>query len=352
MSKLRIGIIGAGTISTRHLKNYKQNPWVELRAICDVNEQTASNRATEFEIPNVYTDPMNILADPNIDAVSIVTPTFTHKNLVLAALEHGKHVLCEKPPALNAQEAALCEAAAAQSGKVLMYGFVLRFSKETAFLKDYIDSGAMGKIYYTEAVRTNRHFRINGWFVDKQKSGGGPLIDSVIHELDTVLYLLGYPDVHSVKGFTSHEIGALPYQLRGIKDGWKSADIHSYKTEVESLAGALLRFRDGTTLYLKTSWVLNTCRPGKLVELCGTKAGAELTSDGIRLVQVDNSGYYMESAPALTANVDHFAGEIDHFVDCCLGKASCICKPSEGTRIMQIIDAIYHSAETGKEIVF
>lgn len=349
---MKIGIIGAGTISKRHLNSYRQNGQAEVWAICDVNEATAKARASEYGIPNYYTDPMQILEDPTIDAVSVCTPTFTHKDLVLTALEKGKHVLCEKPPALNAQQAAQCEAAAKASGKVLMYGFVVRFSKETAFLKDYIASGAMGNIYYAEVARLARSFRIGGWFVNKELSGGGALIDSVIHQLDQTLYLLGYPQIHSVKGFATNAISDLPYQMKGNGKGWSSADTNSYSHEVESLAGGLIRFADGRTLYVKTSWALNTTRPGKIVELCGTKAGATVDNNGIQLVSVDPSGYYLESTPVLKDEVANFDLEINHFVDCCLGKADCIVKPEEGTQIMRIIDAIYESAQTGKEVIF
>lgn len=352
MSKLRIGIIGAGAISKRHLNSYRQNGTVEVCAICDVNGETAKARAAEFSIPHYCTDPMKLLEDPAIDAVSIVTPTFTHKDLVLAALENGKHVLCEKPPALNAAQAAQCEAAAKASGKVLMYGFVVRFSKETQFLKDYIASDAMGEIYYAEVSRLARSFRIGGWFVNKELSGGGALIDSVIHQLDQTLYLMGHPKIHSVKGFATNAISDLPYKMKGNGKGWNSADTNNYSHEVESLAGGLIRFADGRTLYVKTSWALNTARPGKLVELCGTKAGAITDNDGIHLVSVDPSGYYLESSPVLKNESNSFDAEINHFVDCCQGNAQCIVKPEEGTQIMQIIDAIYKSAETGKEVIF
>ena len=351
MEKLKIGIIGAGTISKRHLDGYRQNPHAEVCAICDVNEATAKARAEEFGIPMFCSDPMQILSDPDIDAVSIVTPTFTHKDLVIAALEHGKHVLCEKPPALNAKEASQCEAAAKASGKVLMYGFVVRFSKEAVFLKDYVNSGAMGKLYYAEVARLARSFRIGGWFVNKELSGGGPMIDSVIHQLDMTLYLMGYPKVHSVKGFTSHELNGLPYAMKGIPGGWVSADTNTYERETETLAGGLVRFVDGTTLFVKASWVLNTTKPGNLVELCGTKAGARVDTEGTHLIRADESGYYLESQPVLKEEYNMFHREMDHFVDCCLGNTECIIRPREGTQIMQIIDAIYQSAETGKEVI-
>ncbi len=352
MSKMKIGIIGAGAISKRHLNSYRQNPEAEVCIICDVNAETAKARAAEFSIPNYCTDPMQILDDPTIDAVSIVTPTFTHKDLVVAALERGKHVLCEKPPALNAKEAALCQEAAKKSGKVLQYGFVVRYSKQTQFLKDYIASGALGKIYYAEVARMARSFRIGGWFVNKELSGGGAMIDSVIHQLDMTLYLMGYPQVHSVKGFTSSELADLPYKMKGAGAGWNSADTNSYTYEVETLAGGLIRFVDGTSLYVKTSWALNTCRPGTLVELCGTKAGAMVSANDVHLVSADESGYYLESTPVLKDEFNMFDVQIDHFIDCCQGRSECICKPEQGTQIMRIIDAIYESAETGKEVIF
>lgn len=352
MEQVRIGIIGAGAISKRHLNGYRQLPNVKVCSICDVNEATAKTRAQEFGIEKYFTDAMDIITDPEIDAVSIVTPTFTHKDLVIAALENGKHVLCEKPPALNAKEAAMCEEVAKKTGKLLMYGFVVRFNKDTTFLKDYIATGALGKIYYVELARIARAFRIGGWFVNKELSGGGALIDSVIHQLDMALYLMGHPKVHSVKGFASREIAGLPYKMKGVGAGWNSADTNSYSHEVESLAGGLIRFEDGTSLYLKTSWALNTTKPTKFVELCGTEGGAILENGSIKLVTVDESGYYLESTPVLRDEFVGFDREIAHFVDCCTGKTECICKPEQGTQIMQIIDAIYESAETGKEVIF
>ena len=200
MNRLNVGIIGAGTISKSHLGSYVKNPNVSICSICDTNYDTAKMRAEAYGIPNYYTDYKEILNDKSIDAVSIVTPTFTHENIVIEALEAGKNVLCEKPPALNYEEALECEKAAKRTGKLLMYGFVLRFSNEVRFLKSYIDDGRMGDIYYADVSRLTRCYKIGGWFVDKEKAGGGPLIDSVVHDLDSALYLMGYPKAVSVKG--------------------------------------------------------------------------------------------------------------------------------------------------------
>ncbi len=352
MKKLKIGIIGAGAISAAHLSSYQKNAAVEVYAICDVNEASAKARAEEFGIPKYFASHDDILNDESIDAVSIVTPTFTHKNLIIAALEKGKHVLCEKPPAMNDEEATMCEQAALKAGKVLMYGFVCRFTKEIIFLKEYIDSGKMGEIYYAEASRLQRCCNIGGWFVDKTKSGGGALIDATIHEIDAALYLMGYPKVKSVKGFATNINEHLPSQMKCAGKAWGSLDTNRYQRSVESLATGYVHFENGACLYIKASWVLNTLQEGKAVDLFGTKAGSHLDDDGVKLLTVEENNYFMESSPVLKDDVDCFEGEINHFVDCCQGKAECICTPRQGTQIMEIIRAIYESAETGKEVVF
>ncbi len=352
MDKLKIGIIGAGAISEFHLSGYLNNPEVEVCIICDVNENTAKARAEQFGIQKYCCDHQEILNNPEIDAVSIVTPTFTHKNLVLEALKSGKHVLCEKPPAMNDWEAAECEKAAIESGKVLMYGFVLRFSKEIMFLKEFIDAGKMGEIYYAEASRLQRCCNIGGWFVDKTKSGGGALIDGTIHEIDAALYLMGYPKVKSVKGFATNINKHLPSQMKCAGKAWGSLDTNRYQRSVESLATGYVHFENGACLYIKASWVLNTLQEGRTVDLFGTKAGTHLDGNGVKLLTIEDNNYFMESSPVLKDDVDVFNGEINHFIDCCRGRAECICTPRQGTQIMEIIRAIYESAETGKEVVF
>ena len=349
---LKIGIIGAGAISECHIESYIKNPEVKLCAICDVNENTAKLRAEKYSISKYCSDYKDILDDESIDAVSIVTPTFTHKNIVIEALKKGKHVLCEKPPAMNYEEALECEKTAKETGKILMYAFVVRFSKEVKFMKEYIDSGKMGEIYYAEASRINRCNKIGGWFINKDKAGGGALIDGAIHEIDTALYLMGYPKATSGKGFTSQINENLPDIAKGTGAGWISSDVNSYERTVESLASGYVHFDNGACLYVKASWVLNTIKEGRNVELNGTKAGLQYNGAKIDMIELSDTGYFMETSPQLNDTVDLFDGEINHFVGCCLGKEELICTPEQGTEIMKIISGIYESARTGKEVIF
>lgn len=349
---LRIAIIGAGSIAKRHIAAVQANPNAEIACICDMNEERVKAIAQEHGLTSYCTNYMDILNDPTVDAVSILTPTFTHKTIVLEALNHGKHVLCEKPPALNVQEAQECAEAAAKSGKLLMHAFVLRFHKDTVFLKDYVDSGAMGDIYFAEVSRMERCNKLAGWFVNKDRAGGGKLMDACIHQLDMALYLMGFPKVKSVKGYTSNINAHLPAVMKGSKSAWVSADKGSYERTVESVANGLVTFENGACLYVKASDILNIVEEGTSVELAGTKAGFKRTGKELKMVTVDDSGYYMESSPVLTADVNPFTDEINHFVDCLVNGTECICKPEHAVEVMRIISAIYESAETGKEIVF
>ena len=168
----RIGIIGAGAIADAHLSAFKSNTGCSVVAITDINRPLAEKRAEEYGIKKVYGSYEELLGDPEIDAVSIVTPTFTHTDIVIDALKSGKDVLCEKPPALTADEVRKCKETADECGKLLMYAFVCRFRPQVKFLKEYVDSGKMGKFVYAEAARIYRSMGFNGWFCDKNKSGG------------------------------------------------------------------------------------------------------------------------------------------------------------------------------------
>jgi len=349
---LNIGIVGAGAISDYHIESYVKNPEVKIVSICDVNVDGAKSKSEKYYIPKYYSDYKKVIEDKEIDAVSIVTPTSTHKNIIIDALKAGKHVLCEKPPAMNYDEALECEKTAKETGKILMYGFVIRFSRDAIFLKEYINSGKIGEIYYAEAYRLNRCNNIGGWFVNKDKSGGGALIDGAIHEIDLALYLMGYPKAKSVKGFTSKINENLPDVMKGTGAIWNSADINKYNRTVESFASGYVHFENGACLYIKASWVLNCIDEGRGLELYGTKSGMKYDGSKINILSADDTGYFLESSPILKDDVNFFNGEINHFVNCCLGKEELICTPEQGTEIMKIITAIYESAETGKEITF
>ena len=226
--KLRIGIIGTGTMAQRHIGALRTDPRVDLCAVCDQNLERAQGVARQYGVPGCYGDYRELLKDESIDAVTVVTPTFTHKTIVLDALQAGKHVMCEKPPALTVQDTQACIDAARAAGKLLMYGFVYRFNQNIRFLKDYVDSGAMGDIYAVDVTRVQRCSQLGGWFVDKSRSGGGQLMDAAIHQVDAALYLMGRPAIKSVKGYATDVNSDLPEKAKGLGGTYASADHRGY----------------------------------------------------------------------------------------------------------------------------
>lgn len=353
MSKtLKVAVIGAGTISKRHLDGYKAMPNVTLAAICDLNEERAWELAREYGAEKACADYREVLADPSVDAVSIVTPTFTHGKIVGEALAAGKHVLCEKPPALTYAEALENEEAAKKAGKVLMYGFVVRFMDSSKYLKEYIDAGRMGEIYYAETSRMSNTSNIGGWFRDKTKAGGGMLMDAAIHQLDLMLWLMGYPKVKSVKGFISDVNKDLPERIRGAKASYLSADNTRIPRTIESFSTGYITFEDGKNLVIKAAHIANTLNTGTRFELLGDKSGVYNDGSGLKFRTIDEANFFADFQPMIAESGKHFNAEIQHFVDCCYGNAQCIPNASEGTQIIRILNAIYESAETGREILF
>ncbi len=351
---LKVGIIGAGTVSARHIEAYIAHKDCELVAISDVNEEQLKIRATQYKIERAYTDYHEILSDKEIDAVAIVTPTFTHKAIIIDALKAGKHVICEKPPTRTAQEAIECMEAAKKYGKILMYTFVRRFSAEVQYLKKYAEAGKFGQFVYAEAARTSRTFSPGGWMLDKEKVGG-VLLDGNIHEIDSVLYIMGYPKVKSVTGFASSVNSDLPDRIQGIAGGYKTTDKTATKRTIDSITNGYVVFENGASLYIKTSSASVAVDVGDHIEIVGEKAGARIDNKipdkKLRMLEVTDDNYFQEVYPQV-GNVHGVTAEVKHFVDCCLNKAECMCKPEEAVMVMQIIDAIYESAETGKTIYF
>ncbi|MBO1910878.1 Gfo/Idh/MocA family oxidoreductase, partial [Microvirga sp. 3-52] len=204
---LKVGVIGGGSISEFHIKPYVNNDDALLIALCDKNKERLAEAGTRYGVDNLYTDYEDLLANKEIDAISICTWNNTHAEIAIAALEAGKHVLVEKPLSMTVEEAFAVEEAVEKSGKILQVGFVRRHGDNTKLLKQFIDQGELGEIYYAKASCIRRLGNPGGWFSDKSKSGGGPLIDLGVHMIDISWYLMGKPRPISVSGNTYSRLG-------------------------------------------------------------------------------------------------------------------------------------------------
>lgn len=350
MKNIRVAIIGTGSISKLHAAAYKKLENVEIVACCDINKERAEEFAKRYDIPQVFTDYTEMLKVEEIDAVSVTTWNNVHAPASIAALKAGKHVLCEKPLALNAALAQQMVDTAKEAGKLLMVGFVRRFGENTKALKTFIESGELGEVYYAKTGCLRRWGNPGGWFSDKKRSGGGPVIDLGVHIIDLVRYLIGKPKAISVTASTFSKLGMKP-NVKGIGK-YYSADYSEYN-DVEDCAAALIKFDNGATLFFETSWVQNIKKDSLYLEIYGNKAGAQMEPE---LELFENKGDYLtNSQPLMSAEgsgFEHnFNEEIKHFIDCVTNGTPCLNPGEDGVELMKILDAIYKSSETGHEVI-
>ena len=374
--KLRVGIIGSGGIAEgAHAPGYKALPDdCELVACCDVRPERAEAFAERFDLAHWYTDYRELLTLPELDAVSVCTPPFMHRDATVAALDAGLHVLCEKPMAMNVAEAQDMVAAAERAGKVLTIGHQQRFSPAAQAVKRAVDAGELGDIYYAKtAALRNRGAPTWGVFHIKQLNGGGPLIDIGVHALDVTMWLMGSPRPVAVFGATYMALAHRP----GLKNRMGTINVEEY--DVEDLAAALVRFDNGATLMLETSWLLQMTERGNAsyTQLFGTEGSARL--DPFQIVRdVDGTPEDVtpelppptpdpppkQPAPSAPAAEDASAGAevapveeavtwrrqpaVERFVQAALGRAEPLVKPEETLNVQRVMDALYRSAQTGR----
>jgi predicted dehydrogenase len=348
-------VIGCGA-GIFHLEGYAADPRVDIVALAGLDTDRCEMLAGRFGIPNVYREYQELLAQTDIDAVSIAVPNFLHKPVAIAALEAGKHVLIEKPLSRNTAEGREMVDASKRTGKILAVSFQRRTRHDIEIVRDQIASGAFGRVYYTKAYWLRRAGipGLGSWFTSKEAAGGGPLIDLGVHVLDMALYALGNPKVVSVSGATYAEIGP---RGRGNWAGRRSTNASEAAGayEVEDLANAYLRFEDGATMLIEASWASFTEMDDDFgVHFFGSLGGARIHSK--KYADVDTLDIFSEVAdttadshPRLVTRPGH-AEIIRGFVDGILHGVPVSPDGEEGLDRVRVIEAIYKSAELGREI--
>ena len=351
MKKIKVAVVGTGSISGLHIRAYMKNPNVELYALCDINEEVLKKAGQTYGVTRLYTDEAEMLKDlPEIDAVSVCTWNSAHASCSIMALNAGKDVLCEKPMALNATEAQAMLDAARKNNCKLMIGFVRRFGNDCDVMSDFIASGTLGDIYYAKACYLRRNGNPGGWFGDKSRSGGGPLIDLGVHVIDLTRYLMGNPRPVSVFGATYDNIGSRPNlkeSLDYVSVGKTNEDI----CDVEDLATALVRYDNGAVLSVEASFNLHIKNNVGKIELFGSKGGMKL--DPELEIYTEQNGYLTNvslNKPTALSFDGLFEKEINYFVNSLLNDVSLDSIAEDGVMIMKILDAIYESAKTKKEV--
>lgn len=343
MESLKIGVIGLG-MGRHHIAGYQGHPAAQVVALADPDEARLQEIGEKYHVDQRYTSGEELLEKEQLDVVSIATPNKYHHQLTLAAFAAGCHVLCEKPMAMNAAEGRNMIAAAEAAGKRLMINYSYRFTEQSMALKQQVEAGAIGEIYFGRTVWHRRRGLpgMGGWFGQKALSGGGPLIDLGVHRLDLALWLMGYPKPTWVMGSTYNHLASALAKQRNAK------------FDVEDLAAGLIKFANGATLVLEASWAANI-KESEFMEtrLYGTLGG---------LVQRNlDETYKFEAELFVERNGAHFDMKLHpplapvptpmyHFVESILKGTPHIATGAEGLRVMEILDALYQSASQDRPI--
>lgn len=355
----KIGIIGAGGMLQYHAPGFKAGGG-EIIAICDMNQEAAKKAAHTYGASHVFGDSQKMLDElPDLDAISIITPNRTHMPLALQALRAGKHVFCEKPPALNALEVAEMKQAADEAGKTLMFNFNNRARPESYAMRSYIESGQLGTINSAQAkwIRRTGIPGFGGWFTNQAQSGGGPLID-LLHMIDLALFYMDYPKPTHVLAQTFNNF----IQDKGFKGPWGIPDVADGVTDVESAAHGFVRFDTGQVLSFQVSWAEMNKREEVSVTFQGSQAGGMVRRlfgrDGIDATALDDCElYFQEHGRSVNRSVVveecEDMGRIrsaQNFASTLEGKEAPLNTPDQALALMKIIDATYESARSGKPV--
>ena len=281
----RVGIIGAGSVvQWSHYPNFARAiENTEVAAICDVQKERVEQFARQHSIPQAYTDYKAMLDKEDLDIVVVAVPNVFHKPMSLAALKSGAHVLCEKPVALTLADAQEMFAVAAEKQRVLTVGTHYRWSSAMRASRKAVDEGFFGQIYHIRSVYTRRAGipGFGSWFTRQELAGGGCGLDIGVHALDKALYLMDYPEPATVSGVTSGHLGAQGIGL----GGWgidRQATAQGGQFDVEDLAYGLVRFKNGSSLILQSTWAMHL-PDQQLLEVYGTEGGAIVHQDKLDL---------------------------------------------------------------------
>jgi predicted dehydrogenase len=364
--KLQIGIIGCGGIANqkyfpalKSLSNY-----CDLVAFCDIIPERAEKAAREYGVPNakVTTDYLELLKDGIIDEVHVLTPNKSHSEITVAALESGKHVLCEKPMAINSAEAKKMLDAAKRTGKKLTVGYQNRFRRDSQYLHRVCEKGELGEIYFAKAHAVRRK-AVPTWgvFMDKEQQGGGPLIDIGTHALDLTLWCMNNYKPKMVLGSTYQK-------LKDQVDGNLFGPWDPKEYEVEDSVFGFIKMENGASIFLEASWILNTSESKEAkTTLFGTLAGAEMFGTsylgagdaGVRICSAKD-GELIDTVTVSSGSIAYFDGiaandatlEAKQWFDAIIHDRQPVVLPEQAYVVTQLIEAIYESSRTGKTIEF
>lgn len=351
MKPVVVAVIGCGSIANlAHIPSYVKNENAVVKYFCDIIPERAEKAVAEYGCGTAITDYHDILNDPEVEAVSVCTPNNIHKEISIACLRAGKHVLCEKPAARIYEEALEMQQAQHETGKILNIGVVNRFNCAVNRIREYIQSGELGDILQTYvSFRCHRNIPgLGGAFTTKAIAGGGVLIDWGVHFLDIVMYCCGDPTPKTVSAEIFSKLGRdIPNYV--YESMWAGPPVLDGTYDVEEMVTGMIR-TSGPTITVNGAWAQNIFENEMYIDFIGEKAGIRLQYGGDFTLYSVKDGKLVSEKPAF-AEENHFETEINRFVDCVRSGEKLASHIDTAIITARMMQAIYDSAETHREIV-
>ncbi|MBQ3223758.1 MAG: Gfo/Idh/MocA family oxidoreductase [Clostridia bacterium] len=350
--KIKVAIIGCGTIATSaHMPGYKANADIaEVKYFCDIIPERAVKLRDAYGSGEVVVDYHDILDDPEITCVSVCTPNYVHAPIAIDFLNHGKHVLCEKPAAITADKALEMKKAADETGYILNIGVCNRFKNDIIKVQEIIASGELGDIYHVYC--SFRNFRsipgLGGPFTTKSMAGGGALIDWGVHFLDLIMYCIDQPKVKTVSAECYSILGK---EMEGYTytSMWAGPPDYSGTYDVEEFCTGLIR-TEGPSITMNGAWAQNIFEEAMFVEFLGTKGGIKLNYGGGFTIYGTKNGMLTETKIAQKKN-NMYDDEIRDFLIKAPQRIKTKANIDNALITSQLMEQIYQSAAEHKELV-
>ena len=344
-----VGIIGVGTIGKVHADAYQAIDGIHIGAICDPIPERLREQGERLGVAARFTDYRELLKS-DVDAVSICVGNALHREVALAALECGKHVLVEKPMAMNAAEAIEIKDAGEESGKVVQVAMVRRQATEPQIVRGMVQRGLFGDIYHMRCVLIRRRGipGLGGWFTNRAESGGGPMIDLGVHYFDAAMYVSGLwnPTRVSAKTYAKFGRDMRSYRYTGM---WAGPPKFDGVFDVEDYSTGLIRFADQATMSFEIAWAANTIEES-YIEFLGDKAGARIFDKGPLTLWTEHDERPADIMPRYADLGNPFHAQARKFLAACRDGEPPAATAEQGVTVMKTIDAVYASSEQDREI--
>jgi predicted dehydrogenase len=349
--KLKVAMIGIGGIAHSHVPGWQASEHAELVAAVDINPAALQRFGAQYGVSKLYADPKDAFRDKDIDIIDVCTPNMMHAPLSIAALNAGKHVICEKPLAPTPELIRKMIKARDASKKLLMTAQHFRFAGVSRAVKNHIDTGVLGEIYHARSWMLRRSGMVPlPSFTKKSNSGGGPTIDIGVHVLDLTLWLMGHPKPVAVSGVAKQTFA----QRKGLWSHWR-ADLPmptGKDFDVEDFAAAFVRFDTGATLMLEVSWFMHHDNLGEDMQIWiyGRDGGVHWPKAEFLSTDYDARQYLNATLKSTRDAMEPHALECVEFARAIAeGRPSPV--PAEDSlKVLTILDGIYKSQASDREV--